>query len=82
MERVFHYCADLVPPMPGEAIVLPDGRAGVVDTAHASDGALEKRKLTVLIGAELAERCVFCGEEGEFEDGLRCKKCAEEQDAG
>lgn len=31
------------------------------------------------------ETCVFCGEEpdgGEFNDGQRCKKCAEEQDAG
>jgi hypothetical protein len=30
------------------------------------------------------DRCVFCGEEpdgGVFNDGLRCKMCAEEQDA-
>jgi hypothetical protein len=26
------------------------------------------------------ERCVICGEEGEFEDGLRCKMCTEADD--
>ena len=30
--------------------------------------------------SEQPDVCVFCGEEAdEFEDGLRCKKCAEEQ---
>jgi hypothetical protein len=40
------------PPSPGEAVTLADGRTGVVDTAKASNGALEKRKLTVLLDAE------------------------------
>jgi hypothetical protein len=40
------------PPAPGEAVTLEDGRTGVVDTAKASDGAVEKRKLTVLLDAE------------------------------
>lgn len=40
------------PPAPGEAVTLEDGRTGVVDTAKASDGAIEKRKLTVLLDAE------------------------------
>lgn len=25
--------------------------------------------------------CVYCGEEGEFEDGLRCKQCQEDDEA-
>jgi hypothetical protein len=36
-------------PVPGEAVTLEDGRTGVLDTAKASDGAVEKRKLTVLL---------------------------------
>jgi hypothetical protein len=36
-------------PAPGEAVTLEDGRTGVLDTAKASDGAVEKRKLTVLL---------------------------------
>jgi hypothetical protein len=30
-------------------VTLEDGRTGVLDTAKASDGAVEKRKLTVLL---------------------------------
>lgn len=37
------------PPAPGESVTLEDGRSAIVDTAHASDGAIEKRKLTVLV---------------------------------
>lgn len=37
------------PPKPGQPVTLPDGRTGVVDTAKASDGAIEKRKLTVIL---------------------------------
>ena len=40
------------PPAPGEAVTLEDGRTGVVDTAKASEGAIEKRKLTVLLDEE------------------------------
>lgn len=39
-------------PAPGEAVTLEDGRTGVVDTAKASDGAVEKRKLTVLLDGQ------------------------------
>lgn len=42
-------------------------------------------ELTTWLDSEYAdlERCVFCDERKaphEFEDGLRCKSCAEEQD--
>lgn len=39
-------------PAPGEAVTLEDGRTGVAGTAKASDGAVEKRKLTVLLDEE------------------------------
>jgi hypothetical protein len=45
-------------PAPGEAVTLEDGRTGVVDTAKASEGAIEKRKLTVL----LDEQCTVTSE--------------------
>jgi hypothetical protein len=34
-------------PAPGETVTLDDGRLAVVETAHASSGAIEKRKLVV-----------------------------------
>ena len=39
-------------PAPGDAMTLEDGRRAVVDTAKASAGAVEKRKLTVLLDEE------------------------------
>lgn len=35
------------PPAPGETVTLSNDRRGVVETAHASSGSLEKRKLVV-----------------------------------
>ena len=36
-------------PGPGETVTLDDGRRGVVETAHASSGEIEKRKLVVRV---------------------------------
>lgn len=37
------------PPAPGETVTLDDGRLAVVETAHASSGAIEERKLVVRV---------------------------------
>jgi hypothetical protein len=55
-ERVYVYWEWAGLPRPGERVTLPDGRTGVVETAHSSEsvvtshapaGAIENRKLTV-----------------------------------
>jgi hypothetical protein len=57
----------------------PDTNASSVVRAVVED-------LTTWLGGEDAylERCVFCDERKpphEFEDGLRCKACADQQDS-
>ena len=36
-------------PAPGETVTLDDGSVAVVETAHASSGEIEKRKLVVRV---------------------------------
>lgn len=55
------------------------------NTNASSVVCLVVEELTTWLDSEYAdlERCVFCDERKashEFEDGLRCKSCAEEQD--
>ena len=48
VERVYVYWdRPGAAPGPGETVTLDDGRPAVVETAHASSGQLEKRKLVV-----------------------------------
>ena len=60
--------------------LLPEGvnKDRFAEKAERARRALAPGETT---GEDEPDRCVFCGEEGEFEDGLRCKKCQEEQDA-
>ena len=49
-ERVYVYWDRPGPaPAPGATVTLNDGRLAVVETAHASSGQVEKRKLVVRV---------------------------------
>lgn len=49
---VYHYWIGAFVPKVGDKVTLPSGRKGTVITGNGSDGAIEKRKLTVRLTEE------------------------------